>query len=111
VALVELLVVERLWVVVDGPWWPVEEADDVVRELAVAVGSFDEGFDGVVKQHVENAAVVVGDVEDAAAVEAEAVGVEQRACSAVDLVSAVVELVVGLEVRMDLAIPISQVVL
>jgi len=119
---VELLVVEKLWVVavvvvvVVEPLWPVEEADDVVRESAVVVGSFGGWFDGVVKGHVENAVVAVEDVEDAAAVEAEVVGVEQQAYYAVESVSAVVEpvvvvVVVGLEVRMVQAIPISQAVL
>jgi hypothetical protein len=46
--LVGLQVIKRLWVVVAEPLCPVEEADDVVRELAVVVESFDGCFDGVV---------------------------------------------------------------
>jgi hypothetical protein len=82
-----------------------------VGDVAVA-GKFGEDFGDVVEEHVESA-VEVKDVEDAAA--AAGLGAEEGelACfAAVGLAWAVVEpAVVGLEVRMGLANPISLVTL
>jgi hypothetical protein len=85
-----------------------EAVGDVADEVA-AVGKPGVYFDDeVVVDGVED---VVGDVEDAVVV-VEVEAVEPLACFAAGLVlAAVAPVVAGLEVRMDLAIPISQVVL